>query len=61
MSLLHLEAWSWMWVTQWQSDSPAALRLNLSEVVRSADSQIALNADTDDHVDARNNTDPGER
>ena len=38
-------------------DSPVSLSLNLSEVMRSADRQVSLNAHTDDHVNARNNTD----
>ena len=37
--------------------SPVGLSLNLSEVVRSADCQVSLNTHTDDHVNARNNTD----
>ena len=41
------------------ADAPVCLGLNLSEVMRPADCQIPLNAHTDDHVDARNNTDPG--
>ena len=38
-------------------DSPVSLSLNLSEVMRPADRQVPLNAHTDDHVNARNNTD----
>ena len=38
-------------------DSPVSLSLNLSEVMRPADRQVSLNAHTDDHVNARNNTD----
>ena len=39
------------------SDSPVSLSLNLSEVMGPADRQVPLNAHTDDHVNARNNTD----
>ena len=38
-------------------DSPVGLSLNLSEMMGPADRQVPLNAHTDDHVNARNNTD----
>ena len=40
---------------------PVVLCLDLSEVVRSADCKISLNANTDDHVDTGTDANPEDK